>query len=202
MAIIRIEGPAAEPVSLNEMKAVLRVDYEDEDDLIQHYISAARQRLEKRCARAFVEQTWELRAAGFEDTIELPLPPTVGLVSVTYFDTDNVEQTVDPADYAFIEGGEESASSVVWVGSKPTGLAERPDAARVRFTAGWPADYDESPVDYAANVPWDIREAVKLTAAALFELRQDILLTPTRQEIAPLPIGAEQYIAPYVVMRL
>ena len=202
MALIRIEGPAAEPVSLEEMKQHLRVDYTDEDSLIEQYISAARQKLEQRCARAFVEQTWELRTSSFEDTIEIPLPPTVGIVSVTYFDTANAEQTVDPTNYAFVDGGEEQTSSLVWMGSKPTKLANRPDAARVRFTAGWPADYDQSPVDYGANVPYAIKMAIMLVAASMYELRQDTVLAPVRQDLIPLVEGAETYIAPYVVMRL
>ena len=202
MALIRIEGPAAEPVSLEEMKQHLRVDYTDEDSLIEQYISAARQKLEQRCARAFVEQTWELRTSSFEDTIEIPLPPTVGIVSVTYFDTANAEQTVDPTNYAFVDGGEEQTSSLVWMGSKPTKLANRPDAARVRFTAGWPADYDQSPVDYGANVPYAIKQAILFLAAHHYENREEVMLVPTRQEIMGVVEGVDSLIAPYIIPRL
>lgn len=206
MALIRIAAPAVEPVSLPDMKLHLRVDYDDEDALISGYISAARQRLEKKCARAFVQQTWELQTCEFEDSIEIPKPPTVSITSVKYLDEDHVEQTVSSADYALVNGGDWASSLILIGDSWPDDLAVRPDAVRIRFVAGWApdgvVDPETDPGDYVANVPWDIKEAIKLTAASIFELRQDVLLAPVRQEVMPLPDGAATYIAPYIVPRM
>ena len=47
------------------------------------YLKAARGKLERRCARAFMEQTWELRLEVFEDQIELPLTPAIEIVSIS-----------------------------------------------------------------------------------------------------------------------
>lgn len=194
MTLVRISSIAdeVEPVDLEEMKEHLRVDYSDEDDLIEQYISAARRKLEQRCARAFVEQTWELQVPAFEDAIELPKPPTMEIVQVSFIDTSGAEQVVSEADYAMVAGGEYRYSSLIWSSSKPTGLARRPDAARVRFKAGWAVE----------DFPADLKMAIMLVAASMYELRQDTLLTPVRQEIQPLPDGAATYYAPYVMMRL
>jgi uncharacterized phiE125 gp8 family phage protein len=206
MALIRIEGPAVEPVSLDEMRAHLRVDYDDEDALIRGYISAARQRLEKRCGRAFVQQTWELQTCEFEDSFEIPKPPTVSITSVTYLDRDQVEQTVGSANYALVNGGD-WASSLILVGSAwPSDLAERPDAVRIRFVAGWAPDGVVDPVtdpdDYVANVPFDVKQAILFMAAHLYENRQSVALTPVRQEIQEVPSTVDDYIAPYIIPRL
>jgi uncharacterized phiE125 gp8 family phage protein len=192
MALIRIAAAAVNLVSTEEMKAHLRVDYDQEDSLIDQYVAAACLKLEQRCARAFAQQTWEVREATFADTIEIPKPSPVELVQATYFSSAGVEETVDAAAYALVEGGEFEPSSLIWVGTKPSDLFVRPDAARVRFKTGWVAD----------DFPEDLKLAIMLTAAAMFELRQDVLLAPTRQEVLPLPEGASTYIAPYIIPRL
>lgn len=206
MALIRIAGPAVEPISVDDMKVHLRVDFDDEDALIAQYISAARQKLEQRCARSFVQQTWELRAAEFAETIEVPKPPTVEISSVKYIDEDGVEQTVDSADYDLVHGGEFESSSLIWLTDRPTDLYQRADAARIQFVAGWAPDGVVDPVanpdDYVANVPWAIRQAILFLAGHLYENRESVLLAPVRQELQELPESVSAFIAPYIVPRL
>ena len=60
MAVYLIEGPAVEPLSLDQAKAHLRVDIDDDDDLISTLITAAREYCEEFCHRAFITQTWQL----------------------------------------------------------------------------------------------------------------------------------------------
>ena len=59
MLIEIIEPPAVEPVTLEEFKKHARVweDLTDDDDLIRGLITAAREVLERRLARAFILQT-------------------------------------------------------------------------------------------------------------------------------------------------
>lgn len=207
MALIRIAGPAVEPVSLDQMRAHLRVDYDDEDDLIRGYVTAARQRLEKRCGRAFVQQTWELQTDAFEDEgFEIPKPPTVSISSVKYLDEDQGEQTVSSADYALVNGGD-WASTLILIGDAwPDDLADRPDAVRIRFVAGWApdgvVDPETNPDDYVANVPADIKQAVLFLADHLYNNRSEVMLQPTRQEIALIPSTVDAFIAPFIVPRL
>lgn len=194
MTLIRITPPALEPVTLQEMKNHMRVDYTDEDDLINQYISAARQKLEQRCGRSFVEQTWELRTSAFESSVEIPKPPTMEIVQVTYLDEVHVEQTVNGSLYALVEGGEFESSTLIWLDSAtiPNELAVRQDAARVRFKSGWAV----------ADVPWAIKQAMLFLADHLYNDRAEVMLQPTRQEIVQVPVTVDAFIAPYIVPRL
>lgn len=52
-----IKGPASEPVSLDDAKAHLRIDHDDDDDLIAAYTAVARTRAEQFLNRALITQT-------------------------------------------------------------------------------------------------------------------------------------------------
>lgn len=62
MRIVQTVAPAAEPLSLDEVKLHLRVDDDltDDDPLITLMISACRKEAEKRTARSFITQKWQL----------------------------------------------------------------------------------------------------------------------------------------------
>ena len=70
----RVQPPSEEPVSLEEVKKHLNVDYNYDDELISGYITAARQYAEEYTRRSFVTQTWQ--ACGYHAG-DLPRPPVV-----------------------------------------------------------------------------------------------------------------------------
>lgn len=80
--------PAEEPITLEEAKSHLRVDIEDDDNLILNLITAARQKAESILKRALITQTWIYYPDDFpdKDYIELPMPPLQSVSSVTYTD--------------------------------------------------------------------------------------------------------------------
>ena len=53
-------APETEPVSLNEAKAFLRVDSDEDDNYITSLIKTAREWCEDYQHRAYITQTWEL----------------------------------------------------------------------------------------------------------------------------------------------
>lgn len=85
--------PATIPVvSTADAKTYLRVDHTDEDDLIDDLVAAATRQLEERTRRAFISQTWQVRAASLTQTneygrpgVELPRPPLIGVTAVKYW---------------------------------------------------------------------------------------------------------------------
>jgi uncharacterized phiE125 gp8 family phage protein len=81
MSLQLLAPPAAEPVTLAEAKAHLKLDTSDEDALVAALITAARARAEWHTGRAFVTQRWRLRLDAWpqQGVIELPLPPLVSV---------------------------------------------------------------------------------------------------------------------------
>lgn len=72
-----IEGPAVYPVSLAKAKEWCRVDYADQDAVLNLLIAAATERAEEITGRAFIQRQLELRLDAFPagKVIELPFPP-------------------------------------------------------------------------------------------------------------------------------
>ncbi len=137
MTLKIITPPAAEPVSLAEVKAQLRLDVDDEADLLTGYIQAAREDCEDFHGRSYIERTLEYALDRFpaRDRIMLPRPPAQEILAVTYLDADGAEHeftdwlpdTDGPA--VILKPG----SSWPRVSLYPAG------AVRVKYLSGYPA---------------------------------------------------------------
>lgn len=195
MAVSIVSTVDQEPLSLEEMKLYLEVDYDDQDDMISRAITAARIKIENRCSISIAQKQFVLKIAAFDDELALPYPPLVSVENVKYLSTDGTEKTVSSDDYAVIQ--DEYFPYIFPTSAWPTDLAKRPDAVRVAYTAGY--GYDDSPPE---DVPQDLLQAIRLTVGAMFENREQELLVPTRQELNLLGDGVPELIAPYIIPRL
>ncbi|MCD1620958.1 head-tail connector protein [Salipiger manganoxidans] len=158
---VRTVAPVNMPVSLAEAKAHLRVDHDDQDDLITAQIKAATAYLDGYAGilgRALVTQTWRHDFAGFADRLALPVSPVTAIVSVSYFDVGNVVQTLDPSVCDLFTDARGAYVSLRPGQSWPATFY-RPDAVSVTFTAGFGA----------ADVPEPIRQAILLIVQRLFD---------------------------------
>lgn len=57
-----ITDSVAEPISVDYLKKHARIDFNTDDELLQDYITAARQELEAYCQKSFDVKTWRLTA--------------------------------------------------------------------------------------------------------------------------------------------
>lgn len=100
-ALATVTGPTAEPVSLDLAKQHLRIDHDDEDDLIRAWISAARELCEAHTGRRLVTQTLRLTLPAWpcDSVIRLPVEPVASVTSVVYADAAGDAVTLESGDY-------------------------------------------------------------------------------------------------------
>lgn len=156
-----ISPPGAEPVTVSEAKANLRVTHTDDDDLITRIIGEARDFIERRIQKKLMSQTWELVLDNFGTGTEIKLPvvPVQSITSVKYDDSAGVEQTVTPEDY-YLDNANVDEAWLFPVAAWPADLLAAVNTVRIRYVAG-----------YASSdlIPRSVRAAVFLKIEELYE---------------------------------
>ena len=94
-----VTGPTKEPVTLDEAKDHLHIDFADHDATIAALIRSAREMLENDSGRALLTQTWNYVLDEFEEPIKLPKAPLQSVTSITYRDTAGDTQTFSSGSY-------------------------------------------------------------------------------------------------------
>lgn len=162
MGLVQVTPPAEYPISLVEAKLHLRVDHDDEDDLITTLIAASTEWLENALDRKLVAGSWRLELASFASVIELPYPPLVSVDQVQYVDLDGTTQVVAESVYevdtTVSPGRLMLADGQSWPSTKLTNAA-----ALISFSAGYGA---------AADVPAMAKAAIKLLVGHWYENRE------------------------------
>ena len=158
-----ITPPAAEPITLEEAKAHLRVVEPDEDALISLYIAAARGMLEQRTNRRLMAQTIEFTTAGLRAFV-VPTAPLIALGEVTYTDSTGAPQVLDPTVLYVDTYVEPAAGVLAWGQSWPEVQAGAP--AIVRAIVGYPS---------ADAVPAELKSWMLLAIGALYDNRASVV---------------------------
>jgi hypothetical protein len=98
-----ITDAAAEPVSLADVKAYMKVDYGDDDFLITSLIKAARRLLEQRYDVGIVEKTLQIIVNNSCGGRDLPGAPITEIVSVKDRDEQDISAKIIGDHDRFIE---------------------------------------------------------------------------------------------------
>ncbi len=168
------ERPTWEPVSLVEAKEWLRVDIDDDDDLIASLITAAREYAETFTARCIAQATWELSLDRFPcGGMILPMPP-VQSATISYTDTAGISQSF--AHFVLKDG--EPARLLPEYGYSWPSTRDVEQAVTVSFVAGWPD---------AESVPATIKTAMRMMLAGWYENREHIV----PGSLSKVPFAAE-----------
>lgn len=185
-----IEGPQSPAVSLADIKAhVVADDFNDDDALLQDYVDAATGIFDAAgngyLGRAIITQRWSLVLGGFPASghFDLPVPVAQQVVSITYYDASNVEQTLSADAYRLTINGDFASIDLVEGQSWPATYT-RADAVAVLYDAGY-GDTD-------ADVPAPLKRSIAILAAALYN---------NRIEMGHIPPGVRQMVAGYRVSR-
>lgn len=144
-------APAAEPVTLEEVKGQLGISSNDDssDPVLESRITGARQWVEHYCERALISQTVQFRFDSFPTVIKVPLHDIISVTSITYIDSNGDEQTVDAATYTV-----DTYDNVIRLAhgySWPVPRIEA-NACRVVYVAGYGTE--------ATDVPANIKDSI------------------------------------------
>lgn len=180
MLLQLVTAPPAEPVTLAEAKAHLRVLHASEDAKITSCVKAARLHTEATTGRALITQTWDFWLPKFpaSGVIELPRPPLQSVAHVKYSDPDGLEQTLATNLYEVVAPGVIGFLELVPNATWPATRAVT-KAVNVRFVAGYGANPE--------NVPEDIRSAVMLLTEHLYFNRG----ATTVEALKATPLGVD-----------
>jgi len=193
-------APVAEPVTLGELKAHLRVDGDDDDDLIAAQGRAAREWVEAVTGRQLVAATLAERyddfprdAYGDDAAILLSRAPVRAVDGITYVDTAGAAQTWAPSQYQADTASEPArirpAHGVTYPGVRSGQLG----AVVVTYSAGYAPDTSVSPADPAGNVPAGLKAAIKLLVGHWYEHRMAV----TDGGLAEMPSAVRALVTPY-----
>lgn len=162
------------PVTLAAARLHLKLDTfgvggtHPDDSLVDTFRSAARGNAERYMRRRVARDTVELRVEAFARKIALPLAPVVSFTSLKYLDADEVEQTLDPSAYTFIDSLSDPHVVLDW--NWPV-ASDRVDAIRLRYTCGYGVNGGDA-ITYA--LPDDIMAAMLLMITHMYENRSTV----------------------------
>ena len=188
MTAYLLAGPAAEPLTLAEAKAFLRLDDEAAAALVETLITTARLHVEGTSGRALLAQSWRLVLDGWPagGSITLPVSPLITLTGVTAYDAEEA-----PHELALAQFGSEPSRLLLPDHIAGTPVLRPRQGIEIDYVAGYGVD--------AAGVPADLRQALLTLIAYWFEHRDSVSAAGVG---AAVPAAFDRLLAPYRRVRL
>ena len=184
MKTVLITGPTSTPITVDDVKAHCRITSSTEDIYLESLVKSAIEHIEQVTGRKLINQTWKLLIDEWPDTeIELPFGQCSAVNSVKYTDKDSNESTWDASNYIV---DTDSAPGRVVIGydkSWPTAQLLHVNPIAVEFVSGYGAN--------AAAVPADLKHAIKLLVAHLYENREPVMVG---QAVTNIPLTVDRLI--------
>lgn len=196
--------PEAEPLSLAEAKAHLRVTHADDDALISSLVKAARELCEAFTGRAFITRglslfldRWPVPRQGewwdgvregagvspADTALSLPRAPLYSVTDIRIYDEAGAASAYDANAY-YVDTTGPRGRIVLKDAATPPVAQRRAAGIEIRYTAGYGAA--------SASLPSPVIEAVRQTVAHLYANRGDANVS--------LPAAARGLLQPYRLM--
>lgn len=185
---VRTSAPAARLLTTAEAKAHLRVEASDDETYIDSLVLAAESLLDGWTGiigRALITQSWSENFSIFSARMPLRIGPVQEITEITYFDGEEVEQTLDEEVYRLHEANG-LAYLVEQDGKSWPTTFTRDDAVTISYVAGFG--------DAATNVPDAIVHAARMLVSHWYHNREAVV---TEGSGATMPLAVEHLIAPY-----
>lgn len=189
MSAILLTPPAAEPLTLAEAKAFLRVEHDDDDAVIAALIAAARGQIEAQTRRGLLSQTWRvvLNQWPADGRIALRLAPLRNVLAARTFDAAGNASALDTQRFVI-----DAAAGVIL--APPWSLPPPGRAA-----AGIELDIEIGFGPDAQDVPQVLRHAVRTLVAHWYDHRGMIAIGAS---VAMWPGSVNAMIGSYRVLSL
>ncbi len=153
-------------ITVAEAKSHLRVENDDEDELILAYLAAAQDAVERYTAQVLTEREMEIALSAFpiscrSGAIVIPRDPVTDILEIAYTDTDGASALIDMEGWRWSD----SAPDMVWPAYSTNwpSAYDEPGSVRLTFQAG----YEDG------LCPGSLVTAVKLQTAFLYGNRGD-----------------------------
>ena len=163
-------APSVEPITLTEAKAYMKVDYTNDDTLIEDVlIPSARQMVEKMINKSLITQTLKAYYTSFGEVVHLPYSPVQSVSSVKRIQQNTSTTLTVDSDY-YVQGLDEkfliisSPYSFSHLGHSPSDSLTATEL-QVEYIAGYGAA--------ASDVPAIIKEAIRKIVAFNYENRNE-----------------------------
>ncbi len=189
MTLIRTVDPVAEPVTLAEAKAHLRIDHGDDDDLLAGLVRAARQEVERSTGMALLAQSWRLVLDDWPQNgcVLVRIHPLREVQSITAFGSEGEGSVIDPDTYQ------------VDAVSRPARIHFTAPVAPLRAMNGLEIDFTAGFGEAGTDVPDPLKRAILLLVAHWYEFRAGY--GPADQPVS-YPAGFDRIVAGYRAGRL
>lgn len=191
MSLVMTSPPAAEPVTVADVKAHLRIDGGDEDILLASLLLTSRLHVETALSLALISQSWTLRLDRWPPrrAIELPLAPLRAVDEVRVKAANGTADIV-PAESYLVDLAARPAR-LIWNNVVPRAPQVPAGGIEIDLTAGFGDD--------ASSVPAPLKHAILMLAAHWYEHRDpnDIGADGTR-----VPDAVSSLINPFRTIRL
>jgi uncharacterized phiE125 gp8 family phage protein len=177
-ALQQTAAPTSEPVDLDLAKAQVKQDSADDDVLILHYISVARDEVERLTGLSLLTQTWKLYLDRFprfgaletwpwpgtpSGAILLPRFPVQAVSSVQWLGADGTTNTIDPTTYTLDTAGRPPRLTPTATQFWPSNALVPQAGVIVTLTAGYTT---------VAGIPPTLRQAMLLAIGEMYENRE------------------------------
>lgn len=191
MALMLTAGPAAEPVTLAEAKAHLRVEVDSEDALIGSLIVTSRLHVEASLDLAMITQSWRLLLDRWPkgDAVELPLRPLLAVDAVRVRTSGEETATLPPTSYLVDLASQ--PPRIVFNGYARPSPGVAANGIEIDFTAGFG--------NAGADVPAPLRHAILMLTAHWYEHRDPVEIGSSE---ARIPEAVSDLIQPFRKIRL
>jgi uncharacterized phiE125 gp8 family phage protein len=171
-----VTPPTVEPLTLAEAKDQARVPaaLTADDTYIERLIRVARETVEYRTGRQLLTSTWDVYFDSFPEVLLIPYPPVQSVTTIKYLDSDGVQQTLSDTLYDEDLASQPARITPAYNESWPS-IRTANNAVVVRCISGYG--------DAATDVPEQLRHAVALLVAHLYNVREPVTVGAVAHEI-------------------